>query len=121
MSQYNDRFRTYRKNMSRVIGSKAAAAQYDTLQEAEVGHLLLHVLDDPKNIINHIKRQVLMSRSVSVAKQTPLTLYPSGRLALLSSKLLTAITRNLSRVTISSTWLENQWTNSPALPFPELS
>ncbi|KAF6802915.1 cytochrome p450 oxidoreductase [Colletotrichum musicola] len=57
MSQYDDRFRTYRKNMSRVIGSKAAAAQYDTLQEAEVGHLLLQVLDDPKSLMDHIRRE----------------------------------------------------------------
>lgn len=58
LSQYNDRFRTHRKNMSRIIGSKTAAAQYNTLQEAEVGHFLLHVLDDPQDLVNQIRKYV---------------------------------------------------------------
>ncbi|TDZ15801.1 O-methylsterigmatocystin oxidoreductase [Colletotrichum orbiculare MAFF 240422] len=55
--QYNDRFRAYRKNISRIIGTKVAASQYDTLQEAEVGHFLLHVLENPDSLIRHIKRE----------------------------------------------------------------
>ncbi|KPM36011.1 O-methylsterigmatocystin oxidoreductase [Neonectria ditissima] len=58
LSQYNDRFRTYRKNMSRIIGSKAAAAQYDKLQEAEVGHFLLHVQNNPDDLVDHIRKSV---------------------------------------------------------------
>ncbi|KAH8666067.1 cytochrome P450 [Ilyonectria robusta] len=58
LSQYNDRFRTYRKNMSRIIGSKTAAAQYDNLQEAEAGHFLLHVLEKPENFVNEIRKEV---------------------------------------------------------------
>lgn len=56
MVPYGERFRIHRKNMSRIIGSKQVAAQYNTLQEAEVGHFLLHLLDDPKNLVDHIKR-----------------------------------------------------------------
>ncbi|KAH7374847.1 cytochrome P450 [Plectosphaerella cucumerina] len=56
LSPYNSRFRTYRKNMSRIIGSKAAAAQYNNLQEAEVGHFLLHVLRSPDNLFDHIRK-----------------------------------------------------------------
>ncbi|KPM39026.1 O-methylsterigmatocystin oxidoreductase [Neonectria ditissima] len=56
-SQNGDRFRTYRKNLSRIIGSKSAAGQYNDLQEAEVGHFLLHVLDNPDQLIDHIKRE----------------------------------------------------------------
>lgn len=55
---YGDRFRTYRRHMSRVIGSKAVAAKYDKLQEAEAGYLLLNILDKPDSIIDHIKRWV---------------------------------------------------------------
>ncbi|KAL0942946.1 cytochrome p450 oxidoreductase [Colletotrichum truncatum] len=55
--QCNDQFRNYRKNMSRVIGSKAAAAQFDGLQEAEVGHFLLHVLDNPDGLLDHIRKE----------------------------------------------------------------
>ncbi|KAM5350245.1 hypothetical protein ACJ41O_006750 [Fusarium nematophilum] len=54
---YNDRFRTHRKNMSRIIGSKTAAAQYNTLQEAEVGHFLLHMLDNPDDLMNQIRKE----------------------------------------------------------------
>ncbi|EEU37635.1 uncharacterized protein NECHADRAFT_53484 [Fusarium vanettenii 77-13-4] len=61
LSQYNDRFRTYRKNMSRIIGSKTAAAQHNTLQEAEVGHFLLHVLDNPEDVVNQIRKFVLQN------------------------------------------------------------
>ncbi|KAM5376056.1 hypothetical protein ACJA88_007167 [Fusarium oxysporum] len=56
-SPYNDRFRTYRKNMARIIGSKRAAAKYDRLQEAEVAHFLLHVLDDPERFMDHIRKE----------------------------------------------------------------
>ncbi|KAH7192845.1 cytochrome P450 [Fusarium flagelliforme] len=57
LSGYNDRFRTHRKNMARIIGSKTAAAQYDTLQEAEVSHFLLHVLDHPEHLTDHIRKE----------------------------------------------------------------
>ncbi|KAF5672216.1 oxidoreductase [Fusarium denticulatum] len=55
---YNDRFRTHRKNMARIIGSKRAAVKYDRLQEAEVAHFLLHVLDDPEMLMAHIRKSV---------------------------------------------------------------
>ncbi|KAJ4005762.1 hypothetical protein NW752_011090 [Fusarium irregulare] len=57
LSGYNDRFRTHRKNMARIIGSKTAAAQYDALQEAEVSHFLLHVLDHPEKLTDHIRKE----------------------------------------------------------------
>lgn len=58
LSPYNKKFRMYRKQMSKVIGSKPAAAQFDMLQEAEVGHFLLHLLDSPEKLINHIRKCV---------------------------------------------------------------
>ncbi|KAI0128219.1 putative cytochrome P450 oxidoreductase OrdA-like protein [Hypoxylon sp. NC0597] len=57
LSPYNDRFRAYRKNMSRIIGTKTTASQFNKLQEAEVGHFLLHLLDDPENCVNHIRKE----------------------------------------------------------------
>lgn len=44
--------------MARIIGSKTAAAQYDALQEAEVSHFLLHVLDHPEQLTDHIRKYV---------------------------------------------------------------
>lgn len=59
-SGYNERFKTYRKNMARIIGSKTAAAEYNGLQEAEVGHFLLHVLEKPENLVDHIRKFVFL-------------------------------------------------------------
>ncbi|KAG5756938.1 hypothetical protein H9Q70_000477 [Fusarium xylarioides] len=56
-SPYNDRFRTHRKNMARIIGSKRTAAKYDRLQEAEVAHFLMHILDDPERFMDHIRKE----------------------------------------------------------------
>ncbi|KAF5019368.1 hypothetical protein F66182_8618 [Fusarium sp. NRRL 66182] len=56
---YSARFRTYRKNMSRIIGSNTAASQYDKLQEAEVAHFLLHVLDQPDKLKDHAGAVIL--------------------------------------------------------------
>ncbi|KAI1100667.1 putative cytochrome P450 oxidoreductase OrdA-like protein [Jackrogersella minutella] len=56
LAPYNTRFRTYRKNMSRIIGSRSTASQFNTLQETEVGHLLLHVLNSPESLLSHIRR-----------------------------------------------------------------
>lgn len=63
LSPYNNRFRTYRKNMAKIIGSKSAASQFNQLQEAEAGHFLLHVLEKPENLLDHIRRSVIPPRS----------------------------------------------------------
>jgi hypothetical protein len=56
LAPYNHQFRVQRKSMGRVIGSKTSAANFSSLQEEEVGHFLLHVLDEPGNSISHIRR-----------------------------------------------------------------
>lgn len=61
---YNERFRVYRKNMSRIIGSRNAVSQFNGLQEAEVGHFLLHVLNNPDKLTEHIRRYVTASQEV---------------------------------------------------------
>lgn len=42
--------------MSRIIGSKHAAAQFEPLQEAEVARFLRRVLDDPESLLEHIRK-----------------------------------------------------------------
>ncbi|KAF6811009.1 cytochrome p450 oxidoreductase [Colletotrichum plurivorum] len=54
---YNDTLRTHRKHFARIIGSQGAASEYNKLQEAEVGHFILHVLEDPENLRSHIAKQ----------------------------------------------------------------
>jgi len=44
--------------MAKLIGSKTAAAQFNPLQEEEVGHFLLHVLERPQDLLEHIKKSV---------------------------------------------------------------
>jgi hypothetical protein len=42
--------------MSKIIGSKVSASQFNELQEEEVGHFLLHLLEKPRDLVQHIKR-----------------------------------------------------------------
>ncbi|KAI8240878.1 Multifunctional cytochrome P450 monooxygenase [Colletotrichum sp. SAR 10_96] len=55
--RYDDTLRLHRKVFARILGTRTTAAQYNTLQEAEVGHFLLHVLDNPKKLTEHIARE----------------------------------------------------------------
>ncbi|GJD01088.1 O-Methylsterigmatocystin oxidoreductase [Colletotrichum higginsianum] len=56
--QYNDTLRYHRRSFARIIGTHATASQYNKLQEAEVGHFLLHVLDDPQGFRKYIQKSV---------------------------------------------------------------
>ncbi|KAL1860863.1 hypothetical protein Plec18170_001377 [Paecilomyces lecythidis] len=56
-SPYSNLFRAHRKNMSRIIGSKNVAAQFNDLQEVEVGHFLLRVLANPDDLVEHIRKE----------------------------------------------------------------
>lgn len=55
MQPYSDRFRTYRKVIHQVIGSKATAARFNPLQEVEIRRFLLRVLDRPNDLVQHIR------------------------------------------------------------------
>ncbi|KAJ0163091.1 O-methylsterigmatocystin oxidoreductase [Colletotrichum tanaceti] len=55
--EYNDTLRYHRRSFARIIGTHATASQYNKLQEAEVGHFLLHVLDDPQGFREYIQKQ----------------------------------------------------------------
>lgn len=44
--------------MSRIIGSKGLASQFNKLQEGEVGHFLLHLLEKPGSLVEHIRKSV---------------------------------------------------------------
>ncbi|WYZ42267.1 hypothetical protein EsH8_V_001162 [Colletotrichum jinshuiense] len=54
---YNHTFRLHRKVFARIIGTQTSASKFDLLQEAEVGHFLLHVLDSPGNLKEHIHKE----------------------------------------------------------------
>lgn len=53
--QYDDEFRWHRKLIHQQLGTKAIAAQFHDIQDVESRRLLLRALDDPSNLIQHIK------------------------------------------------------------------
>ncbi|PKY03509.1 cytochrome P450 [Aspergillus campestris IBT 28561] len=57
MQPYSDSFRTYRKVIHRVLGSKATAARFNPLQEVEIRRFLLRVLDRPDDLVQHIRTE----------------------------------------------------------------
>jgi hypothetical protein len=52
--------------MSKVLGSQVASARFNPLQEAEAGHFLMRVLNDPDNLIEHIRKYVSIHFSINV-------------------------------------------------------
>ncbi|KAJ5808623.1 hypothetical protein N7474_009892 [Penicillium riverlandense] len=57
MQTYSDRFRAYRKAIQPYLGSEAAVAQYNNLQEIEVHRFLLRVLNDKPRFAEHIQTE----------------------------------------------------------------
>jgi hypothetical protein len=53
---YGNTFRAHRKNMAKTLGSQVAVSYFNELQEAEVGHFLLRLLDDPNGLGEHIRK-----------------------------------------------------------------
>ncbi|VUC20426.1 unnamed protein product [Clonostachys rosea] len=57
LQPYNDTLRRHRKFMHQQLGTKTLVAQYNHTQETETGRLLLRLLDDPQNLIQHLKTE----------------------------------------------------------------
>lgn len=60
LSPYFSRFRAYRKDLAKVVESPTAASRFNRLQEAEVDHFLLHLLDSPKDLVEHFRKSVFL-------------------------------------------------------------
>jgi hypothetical protein len=56
---YGDRFRQYRRNFHRVIGSRAAVDVYNEIGEAENHRFLKRVLAKPDQLQEHVRQYVL--------------------------------------------------------------
>ncbi|PLB51998.1 putative cytochrome P450 oxidoreductase [Aspergillus steynii IBT 23096] len=56
---YSTQLRTHRRNASRLLGSriKVTDTPLRSLQEAECGHFLLHVLKDPSGLVKYVRRE----------------------------------------------------------------
>jgi hypothetical protein len=56
---HGDRFRCYRKNIHRVIGSRIAMNVYNSLEEIETHRFLKRVFAKPEQLQTHIRQYVV--------------------------------------------------------------
>lgn len=56
--QPSQNFRFHRKNFAKVASSGAAQADFARIQEEESVHFLKNVLDEPQNLLDHIRKEV---------------------------------------------------------------
>lgn len=59
MQTYSDRFRAYRKVIHRVLGSKTVTSRFNALQDIEIRRFLLRVLQQPNDLVQHIRTYVV--------------------------------------------------------------
>lgn len=52
---YNERLRAYRRPIHALVGTKAGVLRYNELREVEVHRFLLRVLNEPDNLLDHIR------------------------------------------------------------------
>jgi hypothetical protein len=52
---YGDRFRNFRKNLHRAIGSQTALTRYIPIQEIEAHRFLQRVLAKPEDLLEHVR------------------------------------------------------------------
>lgn len=60
MQTYSDRFRSYRKVMHQVLGSKTTVTRFNPLQEVEIRRFLLRVLHRPEDLVQHIRTYAVL-------------------------------------------------------------
>ena len=54
-TNYNDRFRQYRKLFYRLFGTRNSTAAFDSIEEEETRRFLRNVLRKPEDLVNHIR------------------------------------------------------------------
>jgi hypothetical protein len=56
--------RAYRKSMARVIGSRAAASEFDGMLEIEARRFLWRVFDRPGEFVQHTRTSVISKHRI---------------------------------------------------------
>ncbi|KAF4448226.1 O-methylsterigmatocystin oxidoreductase [Fusarium austroafricanum] len=81
LQQYDDTFKRHRKMIHRQLGTRAVAAKFQKVQDVESHRFLLRVLDNPGNLMDHIKKEagaiilkMTYGYSVEPQKSDPLVL-----------------------------------------------
>ena len=59
LTQSGPRFRESRKFMSRLIGTRASAEKFESLQEREIAKCLTRVMADPGSLVHQIRKLVV--------------------------------------------------------------
>jgi hypothetical protein len=57
LQTYSSSLRAHRKNIHGVIGSKWVIAQFHALQDVEIRRFLLRVLENPTDLVQHIRNE----------------------------------------------------------------
>lgn len=55
LQRYDDTLRLHRKCVHNFIGTRNSTSQYESIEEVESRRFLLRVLDDPENLLDHIR------------------------------------------------------------------
>ena len=55
LTNYNDRFRQYRKLLYRLLGTRNSTAAFNSIEEEEHRRFLRNVLRKPEDLANHIR------------------------------------------------------------------
>ncbi|KAB8248624.1 cytochrome P450 [Aspergillus flavus] len=97
---YTNRFRSYRKAMHRVLGTKELMSRFNPLQDVEVRRFLLRILQKPDELIQHIKTEV---GAVILKIAYGYNIEPHGRDPLID--LVNESMENFSAVVKPGTWL----------------
>lgn len=59
LNQYTDRFRGMRRMLHQFMGSRTHVAKFHGTEEEETRRFLRHVMNDPENLSEHIRRYVI--------------------------------------------------------------
>ena len=50
-------FRQHRRNLAKIAGSTVAVEAFDRIQNEEAAHFLMNVLENPEDLLYHIKKE----------------------------------------------------------------
>ena len=56
LTQYNDRFKKFRKYIGKFMGTRETMKNFTPLQEKEMAKLMARVMADPDSLVQHIRK-----------------------------------------------------------------
>ncbi|KAK6814883.1 hypothetical protein RU639_009687 [Aspergillus parasiticus] len=78
--EYSDpSFKNMRKALGHQVGSKTAVSRFNAVQDLEVRRFLLRVLEDPDNLLQHIRKAAREAGAIVLKIAYGYTIEPHGR------------------------------------------